>query len=528
VCDAHVLLQQKLTELEQRFTALQDCCAKLEEERDQYRNLYELVTLELARTRRHLFGRKAEVVDSGQAQLAFEAAWPQALTLPSRTHGDGRMVSKKTGATPHGRTVIPEHLPTERIEIPVPHLEAGMVRIGEEVSEKIEWRTGSFVRVLIIRPKYADPMREERGVVIAPVPEQPIPKCKAGVGLLAHVIVSKYADHIPLNRQAKIFERHGLPIPRSSLGGWLDPCAFLLKRITDAMHADAMNAPWIGVDATGVLVQQPEQCHRGHFWVMVASGDHVLFRYSHRHTSQAAHELLKGYRGHVIADAATVFDELYRDEEITEVGCWAHTRRYFFDALTTDQSRALAGIGFIGELFNIERDLAGVTEQTKTSLRTTRAGPVVDAFYEWIEVEKNKVLPKSPIAKAFGYAGNQKDALTRFLKDGRLRLDNNPSELQLRREVVGRKNWLFCGSEGGAKWNTIFVSLIASCELHKIEPWSYLRDVLSLIARWRAQDALALSPKYWGQTLKHPRTQELLANDPLRTVSARPHVSNVA
>ena len=176
-------------------------------------------------------------------------------------------------------------------------------------------------------------------------------------------------------------------------------------------------------------------------------------------------------------------------------------------------------LGFIKELYRIETEGAAMSLPQKLELRRQRAGPVVDAFFAWAEVEERRAVPKSPLGQALTYALNQREPLRRFLEDARLRLDNNPSELQLRREVLGRKNWLFCGSEDGAEWNTVFVSLIASCALHGIEPWAYLRDVLSLVARWPAKRVIELAPKYWAATAAADETRALLAADPVRAIS---------
>jgi transposase len=256
--------------------------------------------------RRHLFGRKAEQVDPRQTQMAFDQAVPDLATQFARAERDTTEVRGHTrkNTKPHGRAPIPEDLPIERIELPPPLDTTGMVRIGEEVKEVVEWRAASMVRVQIVRPKYAFPGQEERGVAIAELPDSPIPRGKAGVGLLAHVIVSKYADHLPLHRQSHMLERHGVIFSRSTLCGWLKPCAKLLCHITQAMHEEAMRAPWIGIDATGVLVRDAERYQRHHFWVMVAGGEHVLFRYSKRHNGATAHDLLKGHTGFVLADAS--------------------------------------------------------------------------------------------------------------------------------------------------------------------------------------------------------------------------------
>jgi hypothetical protein len=303
-------------------------------------------------------------------------------------------------------------------------------------------------------------------------------------------------------------------LPRSTLCGFVQGAVALLTHVVDAMLEDAKaKARWICIDATGVLVYAKEKCRRNHFWVMVAERDHILFRYTKDHNGLVPAKLLEGYRGYVLADASSVYHELYRREPgITEVGCWAHARRLAFEALSSDKPRALVIIGFIGLLYDAQLlatdPKTGITDGAK---RRAEAQPVFGKLYAWIAAERLEVVEEAPIAKAMNYLVNQRVPLTRFLDDGMLRLDNNLSELELRREKVGLHNWLFCGSEDGAHWNATVVSLVASCQLHGIEPWAYLRDVLTLLPSWPAKRVLALAPKYWNETCQQPETQKRLA-----------------
>jgi transposase len=544
-------LEEKLNRVESQLTAVLRERDQMRHERDEYRKLYELASIELERFRRHIYGQKAERVDPSQTQLAFNAvieslggmptpADPSATPNPApdangqQNEGTsppsgGRNKPKERKVTPHGRQKLPEHLPVERIEILPPEAQgesaALLVRIGEEVSETLEWRPASFVRLQIVRPKFATKGEPESGVLCAPAPEAPIMRCMAGPGLLAHVLVSKYSYHLPLHRQQRIFLGLGVTLARSTLCGWVAACAELLGYIVEAMAKDALHSPWIGIDATGVLVQAKEKCRRGHFWVLVAGDDHVLFRYTPHHNQQGPKAFLSGYKGYVLADAHSVYELLYRTEEVTEVGCWAHARRRFFKALSSDKERALAALSFIRKLYAID---AAVKEKDlppaqRTVERRRLAEPVLDAFRVWLDVEELLVLPKSPIGDAIGYARNQWIALTRFLEDGRLRLDNNGAERELRREAVGRNNWVFVGSDDGAEWNADVTSLIASSQLHDIEPWAYVRDVLILVPDWPRDRLLQLSPKYWKQTLKETDARQRLESSIWsRAFQARP------
>lgn len=538
--------QARVADLARERDELKARVERAEHERNEFRKLYLLVSLELERLKRQLFGKKAETVDPAQVQLAFgpvlealerarggglaEANQVESELAKLRDRAQAEVVRRKAEKkppVPHGRRdVSMEDLPVETIVLEPPErlLPGGeaLEKIGEEVSEQIDRRPASFVRVRVVRPKYKLPatvaadaaQAKAASIVIAPLPERPIPRGIAGPGLLAHVLVSKYADHLPLHRQEKIFRREGVHLPRSTLCGFVQGSVVLLAHLVEAMWEDARaHARWVCIDATGVLVLAKEQCRRNHFWVVVAERDHILFRHTRTHDGLVPAGLLEGFKGYVLADASSVYHELYRREAaITEVGCWAHARRRGFDALGSDEQRALVLIGFIGLLY----DAHLVSTDPKTGLtdgarRKAEAEPVLAKLFDWIAIERPRVDDDAPTAKAMNYIVNHRTQLTRFLDDGMLRLDNNLAELELRREKVGAKNWLYCGSDDGAHWNAVVVSLVASCQLHKIEPWAYLRDVLTLLPSWPARRVLALAPKYWNETRQQPETQQRLA-----------------
>ena len=517
---------------------------RAEHERDQYRKLYMLVLYELERLKRQLFGKKAESVDPAQVQLVFGPVFDALARAEQGDEGaqdDVRSELEKLRAAAdkakaeaeankpkpdkerkgHGRRNFDkEQAPVVEIVLEPPErkLPGGelLEKIEDEVSEHFEYRPASIVRVRVVRPKYrrSTSAPGQSPIAIAELPERPIPRSIAGPGLIAHVITQKFADHIPLHRQQEIFKRQGVHLPRSTLANLVQGGAALLGTITEAMWQDAReHAAWLAVDATGVLVLAAEQCRRGHFWVVVAENGHVLFRYTKKHDGTVPVELLAGFHGYMIADASSVYHELYRSEPgIIEVCCWAHARRRFFDALTVDRERAMIGIGFIGLLYDAHHAATDPdTRVTDTQHRRTLAEPILAKLYNWIAAERPKLVDESPLAKAMNSLVNQREPLARFLDDGRLRLDNNISEVELRRQVVGRHNWTFCGSDDGAEWNAIATTLIASCQRHSIEPWAYLRDVLTLLPGWPKRDVLQLAPKLWNQTRQQPETQQRLA-----------------
>ncbi len=520
--------------------------AELRKANAELRKLHDGLTLALARLQRQLFGQKAERVPTADTQLplleilrALGRLPPEASTSVEASPVVPGKEKKKKKVTPHGRRKLSEEdLPVERlvIEPPEKQLAGGesLVKIGEEVSHHVDYRPSSLVRVEVVRPKYLRPedvgtaaasapatLAVTDGDEVAPLvkvlmaerPTLPLMRCLAGAGLLAVILVQKYADHLPLHRQVRIFRRQGFRLASSTMSDFVGGAVGLLALIVEAMWKQSREtAPIILTDGTGVLILQKEKCRRGHFYVFIDVGRHVIFRYLKTNDGPSVAEQLAGFSGLLQSDASSVYHELHRREPgITECGCWAHGRRNLFDALLTDRPRALVGIGFIGKLYEADRDARSADGTLDAVKRKTLAQPVLEDLQKWVRQERQLVDAGTAIELALGYLERQWLPLTRFLEDGRIRLDNNPSELELRHEAVGRKNWLFCATDNGAEWNATVVSLIASCRMHDIEPWAYLRDVLTLLPVWLKSQVIELAPAFWRATLARPETQRLLA-----------------
>lgn len=421
--------------------------------------------------------------------------------------------------------------------------------IGEEVSERIALRPAQWVRFRLIRPKYvpigedvtADVQESTAGetaradsdgpetqpeasptitIAIAPLPAGVWPNVMGDPSAIAHVAMSKYGDLCPLNRQQSISARGGFSLPKSTQCGWLKEANAFCVPVVDAMFDDARrNAFVIATDATSASVlpprwppgqrppqQWPEQqrrCEPWHVFVFIADRDHVVFRYDREHNGAVFAKLLTGYRGNLLADAASVFDVLYREHGMTEHGCWFHCRRPFYRALETERPQALEALSLIGKLFEIDRRLRDqdLDLTTFTRLRAERASPILKLFDDWVDLHRGRVDPRGPLDGAIGYYDNQRDALHRFLADGRIRLDNNLSEQALRNLVVGLSNWVFFANETGIRWYTTFRSLIASCMLHRLNPELYLEQLLRIAPHWPRHRVLELAPKYWVATV---------------------------
>jgi len=502
---------------------------KLEHERDEYRKLYLLVREQYEKLKRGLLGQKAERLGRGEntAQLTLALL---GMLLGEAGEAEKAPVAPEIEVPAHQRKKpvrrpLPENLPHVTIEILPPEVERegrdAFEQIGLESRDVLERRPASMVIVEINRPKFirkADKKDGPTQVLVAETPELPIERGVAGPGMLADTVVKRWQDHLPLNRLESIYAREHVEIARSTICKWHEALADLAAPVIEAMRIDARGQPYLCTDATGVLVQAPERCRNGHFWVLVAPGKHVLFEFSERHDGRAVDRLLGGYEGYLVADAHVVYDHLYRSGKVIEVGCWAHNRRYFFAARESDPERASWALERIRDLFLLERAAARAKRSERQRLRQEKSKPIVAAFFQWCEHQRDQVLDGSPMADAIRYALNQRKALERFLEDARLPLSNNISERNLRRQATGRKNWVFVGSEDGARANTTFVSLLASCQMHGIEPWGYLRDLFCLLPSWSSKRVLELAPAYWQQTLEDPEVQRRLEANVFRRI----------
>jgi hypothetical protein len=384
-----------------------------------------------------------------------------------------------------------------------------------------------LVRLVIARVKYrvsevaTDTMP---AIATAEMPAELVVRSLAAPSLLAHVVSDKLCDGLPLHRQEDRFARLGVRLDRGTMCRWLEDLGMTVgATVVAAMRADALaHAFCIATDATGVLVQPipggdqvRRACRRGHYFVQIADADHVFFEYTAKETSAAVGELFRGFSGYVQADAKSVYDLLFRppdqraapdrgepdDAARHEVGCWSHLRRKLWEAAITKDVVAREGLARITRIFALDRAWRGKPAEEIKSLREVHLRPHTDAFFAWIEVEYDRVRDQRGLLRtALGYAHRQRDPLTRFYDDGRLKLDNNASERELRRVAVGRKNWLFVGSDDHAQAAGNLLTLIASARLHHLDPEAYLRDLFRVLPHWPRDRFLELSPRDWLRT----------------------------
>jgi len=485
---------------------------------------------------KQLFGRKSEKIDPNQQwfdALTISAVEnnPPAAAIPST---EQKIAAHSRKVTPHGRGELPANLPREYVVVDVSEAEKtlpdGTLRplIGHEDAERVAYTPGRIYVKVTRRPKYGSPVgAEENGVVIAPVPETLIPKCLADESMLAHLTVSKFADHMPLNRMESVLSRSGIDLTRQTMCGWTVDCGLATQPLVDAIIAELFANGLIHNDDTPVDMQdyksskpRGQRTRETRLWVSTVSpreGPWTVFDFTTGRSADGPVRFFKNYKGRIVCDAYTVYDILADTyDEIALNGCWTHARRYFLKA--HESGHPVEGAEFlslIGELYKIERDWVdtvlppdATVEQRAAALRNDNArrtvirGECAVPVLARIRARMDELLPKTPpdskLAKAIKYAAGIWPRLIAYAKDGRLPIDNNPAEQMIRPIALGRNAWLFFGSERGGKAAANLMSLIATCKRAKVEPFAYLSDVFRRLPLAKTPEQIrALLPDVW-------------------------------
>jgi transposase len=454
---------------------------------------------------RQRFGKKGEKVDPDQLLLFAQDVLAQAEpTVPAPQPPEP--AASKPGPEGHGRKPLPASLPRKRIVHDVapedracPECGGQRRPIGEEVREQLEYVPASLIVLEHVRPKYACAGCAAHVVIAARLPE-PIEKGLPGTGLLAHVVTSKLADHLPLYRQEGIFKRHGVELARSTMCDWMAAVAGLLEPIVGAMIRRVLASKVIGTDDTPVKVQdhKGKGVKTGHLWAYIGDRDNrfIVYDYTPTWSGDGPERFLKAYKsGYLQSDGYAGYNGLHR-RGLVEVGCWAHARRKYHDCRSSDPERSHAAIAWIGRLYAVEREAREGTwdDARLMTARAERSRPALESFGAWLEGESKKVLPKSPIGEAIAYSRSNWVALTRYLEAPYLSIDNNATENAIRPIALGRKNWLHLGSDRGGKTAATLLSLVQSCKLLGNEPFAYLRDVLDRVSTHPASRVEDLLP----------------------------------
>ena len=460
---------------------------------------------EVLRLRRWRFGRSSEVIDVGVApelplpggvapptsptsQMPPDAPRPPKLTAVDSPRENRRSRRPPRSLPRELPRVIREHAPSN---CNCPECGRRLSRLGEDASEQLDYVPGYFQVIRHIRPKLA--CRACARIVQAAAPARPIERALPTPGLLAQVIAAKYADHCPLYRQEGIYRRGGVELPRAMLASWVADTASLLDPLVGSLERYVLSADKLHADDTPVPVLAPGKgrTQTGRLWAYVrddrpSSGPDppaVVYRYSPDRKAERPHGHLRSFAGILQADAYSGFAPLYADGRIAEAACWAHARRKYYDVYVMDRSpTALEALERIAELYAIEREIRGLPPRERAEARGARAAPELDRLHGWLRATHATLSVKSPLAGAIQYTLARWMALTRYVNDGRIEIDNNAAERAIRALVLGRRNYLFAGSDAGGETAARLYSLIGTCRLNDIDPYLYLRHVLERIA----------------------------------------------
>jgi transposase len=451
----------------------------------------EHLKLIVAKLKRMQFGRRSEKLDREIEQLELRL---EELQIKAPAVASTAEQPKGEETTQPARQGLPEHLPRERVvhepSCTCPDCGSPMRQIGEDVSEVLDYVPAHYKVIRHVRPKLACPACER--IVQVPAPSRPIAGSYAGPGLLGHVLIAKYCDHLPLYRQSQIAAREGVELQRSTMAEWVHACFDLFTPLLEALARYVLGAGKLHADDTPVPVLEPGRgkTKTGRLWTYVRddrpagseAAPAVLFQYSPDRRGEHPKEHLKPFTGILQADAFSGYGHLY-GERIQEAACWAHARRAFYELHQANQSHVAAeALTRIGALYAIETEIRGRPPDERRAIRQARAGPLLESLREWLRQTLSRVSKKSELAKAVSYILTRWTAFTRYRDDGRIEIDNNAAERSLRAVVLGRKNYLFYGSDAGGDRAAAMYSLIGTAKLNALDPEAYLRYVLEHIA----------------------------------------------
>jgi transposase len=470
--------------------------ATLEAENAHLRARVERLEHERAELKRLIFGARSErfVPEQKPEQLTlFEEAPAVEISREEEVAAHTRARKKPV------RQALPEHLPRQFIVIEPAIDRSDLKKIGEEITETLDYTPAKLTVIRRVRPKYIDPLTDR--VFIAELPARPVDKGIAEAGLLASVVVEKYVDHLPIYRQVQRYKREGIPLARSTLEGWIAAVARLLEPLHERLGELILESGYIQADETPIPVQDEAKkgrTHRGYYWVYHApdtTGGLVFLDYDRGRNGDAPKAFLQGYSGALQSDGYAVYDQFGPDRQVVAYNCWAHARRYFFKAQDTMPDKATEALYVIGQLYEVERQIKDLPPEERAQARQEKATPLLERFKAWLE--QNPGLPKSPWGQAVSYTLSRWEKLSRYVEDGRIEIDNNLVENAIRPIALGRKNYLFAGSHDAAQRAAVIYSLLATCKKHDVNPYEWLRDVLSRIPTHPHKQLDELLPHIW-------------------------------
>ena len=464
---------------------------------------------ELSQLRKYLNGSASErylpdEVAEGQIDLFTDEAQSKQEQIPALETKVIRTQARKKKKHP-GRHPIPDHLPVRERIIEPDEDTSDMVLIGEEVTETVGFESGGPYKLITRRRKYAAKESDENGktkIIVGQVPQRPLERSIAEASLLAYLFVSKFVDHLPFYRQIQQFKRnYNWEISSSTLNDWFVNTCTLTERLYDHMRQQVLSSDYIQADESPIKVldsDKPKATHQGYQWVYRCGNTGiVLFNYRKGRGQYGPKEILNGYKGYLQTDGYKVYDKICRGKkEITQLGCWAHARRKFHEALDSDAERGAFALDVIQNIYLQQRKCRDMTSADRYAYRKEHIKPLFEQLKKWAESQQMEVLPKSPIAKALHYLLTQWPKLIAVLEDGRFELDNNLIENTIRPLALGRKNYLFAGSHAGAQRIAMMYSFFATCKAKGVNPYTWLTETLEKIGPTKLDQLHTLVPGY--------------------------------
>ncbi|MHB2153836.1 IS66 family transposase [Calditrichota bacterium GD2] len=496
-------------ELLQENSLLKDQVSTLQEQIDYFK--YQIDEL-----KRMIFGQKRErFVPTSDNQLSlFDEYKDETTEAPVEKKVSYTRKSKPKKQTPHFRNPLPAHLPRKDIILEPEGVDtSGLKKIGEEITEELEYEEAKLYVNRYIRPKYAKENGE--GVLISELPNRIIHKGIAGVGLFSHIIVSKFMDHLPLYRIRKQLKRSGVDLAESTLNDWIKAIAELLEPLYNVQRARILGQEYLMVDETTIRVldsQKKGQTHTGYHWLYYDPVHRELFyEYQTGRNAKFPKETLSNFKGYLQTDGYAGYNEVGRRSDVIQLACFAHARRKFEHALKNDKKRASWMLKRIRYLYMVERKARelGLAPEERYKFRKRHSIRQLEKMHQWLLKNRSQVVPKSAIGQAIDYTLSLWSRLRRYVEDGRLEIDNNLVENSIRPVAIGRKNYLFAGSHNGARWAAIFYTILANAELNDLEPKSYLKELLQKLSEYPEDQSTGsygledLLPVNWKHNLQN-------------------------
>ena len=460
--------------------------------------------------KRYFGGTRNESLDPKQLELLLAGLEPLTATAPAEAK---KVPARAERVTRSERPRLPAHLETERVVLEpeeVKQQPEAWRKLGEEVTEELDWKPAKFIKRLYIRPKYANAER----IVIAPLPARLIEKGLPGAGLLTQVILSKYEDHLPLYRQAQIYrQRHGVELSRQTLCGWVEAAADWLSPIYREMKTALLTKDYLQVDETPIRYLDPDikgKSQQGWLWTYSHPCEDVIFEWNISRSREGPRHFLKNFRGKLQTDGYGVYESLARerDGELILIGCWAHVRRAFHEALSEGRSAAWI-VGQIGLLYGVEKHLRlqKTGPQLRAAARAWQSRPILVRLRRALALVRRRVLPQSLLGQAIDYALGRWETLTRYVDDGHLQIDNNNVENAIRPTAVGKKNFLFIGHPEAGQRSAVIYSVLGSCRRHGVNPAQYLQDIFERLPQAKTSEIKSLTPAAWSKTRRTVQLQ---------------------